>query len=589
MTTYDSRLLRLAAAAAVLVLVAGVAGAQTLTTPAAPSKPNIQGAITFGAGVNDTSGALDRASEYDFLRDGGLPRLRALVWGSQGRLQFDAHAQYGGDERDQTYWADLRYARWLKVHARYMRSGHRLDHDPLTYVDSASGIGGTFVVGHTDYDPSARYSSTRGDFEGRVEIAPTKLPIRLWVGHRQETRAGVRQSLTADHCSTCHVSSYSRGFDEKTREFMAGARLALQRFSAEYSYLDRRFGEDAAALTHTYQRGLHPVTLADVFLNRLQYDGRSGPLEFDLTPDSKKGTHLLRTAIQLPGDASVSGTFTRSRVTNDDTGVDYSYTGGTSRLVVPIGSQLVFRGAFRRYELEADDVFVDVVEQISPAGPTAGKTYAEAYPTFGEPDYVRESSLSRTPTDVGLDLTWTPAKRSAIQVGYAWEALERTSFDVQKTTTSTVTLRARTRPWKAFEARSRFQQDWVTDPFMFERAAVPAVLQPFMSPGNLPFTGLQYYEMYGARQADLTSFPTRSTRFDQSFTWSPSARVSVSGHYRVNVSDNEDLNFSRWSRTAHSPGAEIYVAPGERWTLMAGYTMQRERLESMLSILAFGG
>ena len=37
------------------------------------------------------------------------------------------------------------------------------------------------------------------------------------------------------------------------------------------------------------------------------------------------------------------------------------------------------------------------------------------------------------------------------------------------------------------------------------------------------------------------------------------------------------------------PGVEIWIGPGEHWSLVAGYTDQRERLETLLSTLAFSG
>lgn len=411
---------RLCFAAAFLLPFATPAGAQSVTAPVPPTPPQapstpspFQGAVTFGGAVNDNSGALDQASEYDVFRDGALPRLGALLWGDAGKLRLGLSAQYGGNQRDQAYVGDLNYARWLKVHASYTRMPHRLNHDPLTYVDAASGIGGTFVVGHTDTDPTAHYGTTRGVFQGRVEIAPPIIPaLRFFVSHRQDNVDGNRQRLTTSHCATCHVVSYSRGVNEDTREISAGARLLLKRVNLDYSYMNRRFTEDQADLLHTYETGVHPATLADVFLNRLQYEARAGALPFDLTPSSRKGTHLVRGRVTLPGDSSLTGTFTRSDVENSDTSVGYTFTGGTGRLVIPIGSDVVFRTSYRRYEINADNVAVDVVELVSPAGPTAGLTYAQAYPTFGNPDFVRQSSLSRTPTDVGLDLTWTPLKRT---------------------------------------------------------------------------------------------------------------------------------------------------------------------------------
>jgi hypothetical protein len=281
--------------------------------------------------------------------------------------------------------------------------------------------------------------------------------------------------------------SYSRGVDDRTRESSAGARLALRGLDVEYSYANRRFSDRAAQLTHTYDPGLHPATLQDVFLNRIQYDQRTGALPFDITPDSRKETHLLRAHLALPFDASAMGTFTRSTVTNDDTAVGYTYTGGAGRLIVPFGRSFVFRSGFRRYEIEAEDVAVDVVELVSPAGPTAGLTYAQAYPTFGDPDYVRHSALARTPA-ASMDLTWTPLARTSIQAGYEWEAVNgRRSRSRRRRRTRSRSARARTVKGLA---SARFRHDWITDPFMFERAAMPASCS-VRSPNNVPSPGLQ--------------------------------------------------------------------------------------------------
>lgn len=576
------------AATALALMLAGPAAAQT-TLPA-PTLPRVEGVVTIGGALNDNTGALERASEFDVLPQGALGRLAGRLWRDQGTLRFDAEALYGGTARDQHYLGELTYGRWLTLHVKYLRFPRRLDHDPLAYVDAASGIGGTFVVRHTDYDPASRYDLTRSQWEGSIELAPPAAPaLRVFASHRQEGHEGMRQSLTTSHCPTCHVVSYGRRVDQSFRDLSAGLRFAASRVGLEYRYLDRRFTEHAPPLTNVYDRGVHPATLADVFLNRLQYDARAGALPFDVTPASSKHSHLLTARVSLPGDGSASGSFTRSHVTNRDTNVGYTFTGGTGRFVAPIGRALVIRGTARRYTIEADDVFVDVVEQVAPAGPTAGLTYAQAYPSFGPADFLRRSALGRTPTDLAVDLTWTPTRGTTLQVGYAWEEIQRRAFEVETTTTGTLTIRARSRPWKPLETRTRFQYDRVTDPFANARAAVPAVLQPFPSPNNLPFTGLQYYEMYESRQADLTAFPTRSAQFDESIVWSPAPRVSVNAHYRLNSSRNDQLTFSSWSRVAHTHGAEVWIAPGDRWSVTAGYTAGRERLETLFSTLAFVG
>ena len=595
-----SRLLTAFLASMALPLCAATASAQIPPPTTGPPPPPVasppgtqrvvEGTVSVGILTSDTTGSQQRLGRYDDLSDRTLGHTGFQLWGQNGRLRFDLAASHSGDKREQRYSADVAIGRMVKAHVQYQRSPTRLDHDPLSYVDAASNIGGTFVVEHTDTHPFAEYGFDYSELISRLEVVLPKAPfLRLYVSHRQETRSGSRQSLVTSHCATCHVVSYSREMDQKTSDLIAGMRLSTARVSIDYQYQNGSFNERAGGLTHTYDRAVHPVTLADVFLNRVQFDQRSGPLPFDTMPSFETSRHALRAAVTLPGEARATGSFTAAETRNLDTKLETRQIGGVGRFVVPLGRRVSLRGSARRYTIESDSVAIDVIELVSPAGPTAGRTYAQAYPTFGNPDYVRESSLSRTPTDMSLELSWKAWKNTTLRAGYGWEEIQRDHFAVDRTTTQSLLLSGRGTIARGLQWRTRFDYDWIRDPFLNERSAIPAVLQPAPSPGNLPFTGLQYYQMYGSRQADLTSFPTRQGSFDQTITWTPVQAVSITGHYRWHGASNNDLNFSTWERTSHLPGAEIWIAPGERWSLMAGYTHQKERLETLLSTLAFSG
>lgn len=101
------------------------------------------------------------------------------------------------------------------------------------------------------------------------------------------------------------------------------------------------------------------------------------------------------------GDASLTGNFTQSRTENIDQDIAYDYTGGFTRLFVPMGTKLSLKADFRRYDIDNDSVSVDVVEQTAPAGLSAGLTYSQAFPNDFPTrfDFVRDSSLNRTPTE----------------------------------------------------------------------------------------------------------------------------------------------------------------------------------------------
>lgn len=568
---------------------AGTGGATVQPAPSTLTNPSIvEGAFTLGGLVSDNTGSQARVGEYDLLGQGAAPLLDLQVWGETATTRYDVLGAFGGDNQFQRYWGRFDLNRYVKAEVKYLRLPRRLDHDPLGYMDG--GQLPTFLVRSTDTDPVAAYDFRRSEFDARLEFSlPAAPALTLFVSHRQEMRDGFHQSLTTSHCANCHVTSYTRGIDQRTRDTAAGLRFQFASGAVDYRFENRDFSERAPGLTHTYDPAVHPASLTDVFVNRVQYDLRDGALPFDTTPGFTKNSHVINASVGLPGDARLSGLFTRSSTTNQDTDLGTTYTGGSGRLVVPLHDRLTFRGSLRHYDLESDSVFVEVIDTVTPAGPAAGLTYEQAYPTAGEFSFTRHSSLSRSPTDVGLELAYRPAKGTTLNVGYDWESLTRDHFEVEKTTTQTVTLSGRGRVAKQLRWRIRFDHDWITDPFKYEHAAIPAVLQPFASSGGVPFTGLQYYDMYRARQADLTSFPTRALRFAESVTWSPTPRVSVTGHYRYRTAENDDLSFSTWTQASHTPGAEVWIAAGDRWSLMGGYTYQRERLDTLFSTLAFVG
>jgi hypothetical protein len=100
---------------------------------------------------------------------------------------------------------------------------------------------------------------------------------------------------------------------------------------------------------------------------------------------------------------------------------------------------------------------------------------------------------------------------------------------------------------------------------------------------------MQYFTMYRSRQGDLTAFPDAALRLDGSVTVTPSPNVAMTLHYNYRDAQNDQLNYSTWGRTAHTPGIDLFISPGDHWTLSAGYVYHKERLETLFSTLAFVG
>lgn len=111
-----------------------------------------------------------------------------------------------------------------------------------------------------------------------------------------------------------------------TQDIVAGAKYTAGPLALEYRFLNRNFKDDAATLTHLYDKAQHPAQLTDVFLGRVQYDIRDGALPIAVVPEMEKYTHHLRAGWTLPNEASVQGTFTRSESRNKDVDLAADYT-----------------------------------------------------------------------------------------------------------------------------------------------------------------------------------------------------------------------------------------------------------------------
>ncbi len=551
----------------------------------ATSDSKIQGGIFVGGAANDIDGSLQRVAEYDTVKD-GQAAFKALVWGGSDKVQLDYFGDIRGDSGDMRHRLDFDGSRFVKFRLDADRMPHRLDHDPLTNLDA--GIG-NFIVRHTDENPDDVYSIGRDYIDFKTEIVPNWEHIRFLLAYTHDARDGSKQAITGSKCANCHQVSMTRQVDRRRRDLSAGAKLTFSGFTFDYKYLDRKFDENGATPQYTADQAVHPASLADVFNNRVLFDADNGPLPFDLVPSNEKKRHVARAQFNVPNKVSVQGKFVSSQVTNLNSMLNADTMGLTGRVVVPFAGKAVLKADVRYMNIDSDSIFVDLPEQPANGGPLAGQTFTESYPNFGGASFLRDSVRSRSPTDINVDFTYRPAKRTTLLVGYEYKRLNRDHFEVEKTTSNGIEVGVRSRLANGLRLRARVKSAWIDNPFTYLHAAIPDVVQPGPSPSALPFFGLQYFEMYEARMANLTALPNRTNLAEGFATWSPTGRFAVTGHYRYRGGSNDDLNFSEWDRTVHIPGVEAWFAPSAKWSLAVGYNYQKEKTKTLFSILDFSG
>ena len=227
---------------------------------------------------------------------------------------------------------------------------------------------------------------------------PTTIPVKFFVAHRMQTRDGSHQIMTTSHCATCHTVSFTESFDEQTRDLIAGAMVQAKALTVDYRFEARMFKDDSPRPTVTPQR--HPPVLA---ARRVPQPGAVRRWRW-LAARGHGARHDEAAALAARRPLAAARRIARRHLTksntrNDSTRLEIDYSGISGRLVVPVSSRVTFRADARHYDIESDDVFVDVVELTAPAGPSAGLTYRQAFPAMGDQDFVRQSSLSRSPTE----------------------------------------------------------------------------------------------------------------------------------------------------------------------------------------------
>lgn len=573
-----------------LLAFAGIISAQDgQTSPLKqPAPANGSGGNIFvGTRAIDNADYLGLVSEYDTARQGFVPTAGGSFWNLTGGNYLEGEFQNRGNANDQQYKVKVDLNRWVQVTSYYVNFLHRIDNDPLADLDAAKG---SVVLRHDNFAEGVNYapgwSQLRTEVKGTV---PGATILRWRASHRTMLEHGGMQARTLSKCSNCHVVATTKEIDQRMNEISGGVSLVLNNVQVDYDYTHRQFNERGDAPLNSYDRSLHPSSSLPVFDNRVQYDLRSGLLPYSVVPDGRKTMHTVKARVELPKDSQLRAAYTRSDVRNKYVGLAARTWAWNSSLTIPIKKRWAFLVRAKQLDVDSDDVFVDVVEPTTAGGPSAGLTYTEAYPDFGVADFLRQSVRSRNTFSLKGELAGRLAPRTTLRAGYEFRQIDRPNFEELKSTINRLYGTFSTRHSKSWQARVRYQFEHTIDPFRYDHAALMPVIQPYMSPGNVPFTGTQYFTLYRSRQATLTQYPTLSNRVEPSFTWTPNDKVSATLHYRFSRQTNNQLNFSDWNRTTNTPGMELWFAPLERLNFTAAYTFHNERSNSLLVMPVYDG
>ena len=546
----------------------------------------IKASVTVGAQANSITDSPLQIGKYLPLNKGVRPVVNAAVVGTYNKVFYAIDANFDESSKSQDHSIRLDVDRIVDQKFSYISLPHRLGNDPLTNLDVTSEArSGVF---HTNFDPAKEYNITRSEFTSETNISIPSIPfLDLYANYRNEHREGRYQARTLSKCSSCHVVAKTRDINSSNKDYQLGGGLNFGAVNLDYSYTNRQFRESEPAPSHTYLKKLHPEKVIPVFDSRIQYDMVDGALPFDVIPDTDKQTHLVKAQAPITEFATVSAHYVNSNVKNRLSNLEMdssSFAGGISARV---GKKGIFNARFSHIRIRNDSVYIDVIEPVDVAGPNAGKTYAEAYPTFGEADWTRNSALSRKTLDFDTSFRYRLSKIAKFRLNYEYKKIDRDFYDVAETQSHTFKGGFDVKPnrqWK-FTLNGRLQFN--TDPFTNLKAGVAPEVQNFGV--DNPFSGNQFYVFHEARDANLTNIPTDVQEIKAIVSWSPSYRMSISGNILYRDEKNDKLNYSSWSNDTLNYGVTLWLAPQDRLSLTGAYYFYGEKLNTLFAIPVLEG
>jgi hypothetical protein len=549
---------------------------------------DVTGSLSLAGRGTSESGNLDRAAEY-------------LSDGTSAEVYFDLLAPFQGfwldvqteitDTDQQRHALTFDVNRVFRSHNTYVRTPHRLEHDPLSNLKGA--ISDVKVLWSTDLGPDAKYGIRYSGFESRNEL---QIPGADWLilsaNFREQWREGHRQSLNISHCSTCHVQSQGREVNQRTSEAELGARVALGAWSVIGTFASRDFEERGATPYRLYELVEQPALRTRIFDDRMQYDLRNGPLPYDQVPTTEREKIVVELARGGGSGLAFNLRGVTATTSNETTGneVDYDAVGLT------LGGRLGTRNSWslrgRHYTIDSTDYFVDTVEPVGSAGPANGQTYRQRYGY--DPDFLRQSAVNRDVDEADLRFNFRLGKPSTLSLNYGVRNIDREHYEVAvgETTTLEQRLQAilRLRAGKGTTFRLAATYGDVNNPFMtLDGACNPEAMQTVSVPSPLAPGSTQYYKIHEARVADLSSSPASwlEARLSGSFQLGVNGMASVIYNYWDG--ENNELDLTDWSKSLNTLTGMLSYAWSENSQLWAAATWGQRDSETHVCIPLMDG
>ena len=469
----------------------------------------------------------------------------------------------------------------------FRRLPHNLVHDSMDNLEAATKAGRQ--LWHDDANAGSEYGYRYSALDHRTEFAIGD-HVTLAGTYNQQWRKGHAQAYAISHCEGCHVQSQARPLDEDTRTIGADATFAFNAGSITAGYSTRELRQNVPFVTNQYDRAVHPELRSKIFDNRVIYGLGEGPLPIDLRPDIDKD--VSRVDFQLPNLAgfTVAGGGVWSETQNQYTGLTSEYAGYalSAARMLPGKWRMTWRG--RAYTIDNDDIYIDVPDTISGAGPQAGKTYKQVYGY--DPDWMRYSGLDRDVIDSRFEIGRRLGKKGGnLRFTWAYSDIDRDHYEVAAGATDTRTnvlgVAWNTRIAKKLRLDVRLSHGMVDNPMTNVDGTCSTFTSIDVASPLDPRAG-QYWQIRDAKIGDASADPASWDELRAGISYI-AGRGVLSANGRYWTGENQEGDLTDWSRDKYSLALNYSYSPSEQWSWFAGATLLDSSTKSPVCIGLFDG
>ena len=563
--------------------------------------------ILTGGQDSDTDGSLQRVAEYQVVEPNPLLGLK---WRTSPYEDSTMGLEiFRVDSREYKAAVELDLKRKLRITGTLDGFLHRLVHDSIDNLQAVSEIK---VVQRTDYEPGRDYSVNNSIFNILAEFQPPSTPgFSFRGGYKQLDRKGHRQMLSTSHCTSCHTTSQGREVDERISDSLVGVHLATGKVDIDYEVYGSQFSNSAATPMAPYETALHPGSGGAFFDDRVWFQGNAaGPVDYpvNVIPDVERLGHKLKARAGFGTTSAINFTAVQSKTENKRTNLQYEFGALRGRYSTKLGKKWRLNVYANHDELKNDNVFIDLVALN---GLTGAPT--ETYPgglvtTFqdwrrsvdGDPNltfnsFTRYSAMNRTTDRIGVDAVWRVLRRASLRLGYKFRRVDRDNVVLAggDGVTTSQTLKA---GWnQRWRNRVRWNNSvWYTatdNPY----GLVDGGLRLFGGDSGAAGSpkvpaSLQYYQLHELRAANLANKPSKDFRLRSNFSWGPrDAHWSIGANVRYRDAENDELNYTEWSRDNIGAGVNFWIAAAPKVSVMVGLDAVRQRTNSEVIVPVMDG